>query len=186
MRVRVRVRLGLDLERDIADADAVCLWCPPECFRCCVPFVFGDVDVVDAEVGVWIVAACASCGAVIAGLAIANPLAAMALASPVGFFGVADPRLQPLFFFSPVVELIIDTESESLFPPGVSRLGLKVCWVCARVITSKEGGLGLWGGLALKALVGDSEMGDMPDRMLLAVESSAVVVDVDVVDVMVS
>jgi hypothetical protein len=94
-------------------------------------------------------------------LAIAIPDAAIAAAKPVGFF-VADDRLHLLFFFSPF-ELMIDTESESLLP-GVNRLAFKVCWVWVREMGSKAG---LCGGLAVKVriLVGDSEMGDIPDNI---------------------
>lgn len=72
-----------------------------------------------------------------AGFAIASPEAAMADARPVGFF--VELLLHLLFFFSPFV-LTIDMESESL-PPGPSEDGLKVCWVCVRLIISKPGGL---------------------------------------------
>lgn len=97
-----------------------------------------------------------------AGLAIAKPEAAMADAKPVGFLE-AEGLLHLLFFFSPPFELMIDAESESLLP-GVSRLAFRVCWVWVRDIGSKAG---VWGGLVLKVrtVVGDSEMGDMPDNI---------------------
>jgi hypothetical protein len=97
-----------------------------------------------------------------AGLAMARPDAAIADAKPVGFFDAVGLR-HLLFFFSPF-ELIKDTESESLPPVGVSRLGLIVSWVCVREIGSK---VGLCGGLAVKVRMasGDSEMGDIPDNI---------------------
>jgi hypothetical protein len=95
-------------------------------------------------------------------LAIAKPEAAIADAKPVGFLE-ADGLLHLLFFLSPPFELMIDAESESLLP-GLRRLAFMVWWVWVREIGSKPG---LWGGLALKVrtLVGDSEMGDMPDNI---------------------
>lgn len=96
-----------------------------------------------------------------AGFAIARPDAAMADANPVGFLVVV-VLLHLLFFFSPPFELTMDTESESL-PPGLSILMFRVCCVCVRLIPSK---MGLCGGLAVNGiLVGDSEMGDIPDKI---------------------
>jgi len=103
----------------VDEIEVLYLCCPPVLLRwarfCCL--------VREEElncVGTCMLAACASCGAAIAGLAMASPLAANALAMSVGFL-FAVPLFHLLFFFS--FEEVIDAESESLLPGGLRLNG---------------------------------------------------------------